>query len=501
MSAVLLKMKGIFKEFPGVQALQDVDFSSQIGEVHGLIGENGSGKSTLVKILYGQYLPDAGSISIRGKKESILSPQIAQENGISYISQEISLVPLRSVAENVMMGRIPKNKIHMVDHTKLYSEVKKLMDTLQAEIDPKTPVCDLNVNLQQIVAIARALAVNASIIIMDEVTSSLTDKDVEMLFRVINVLKSRGISFIFITHRLKEVFQICDQVTILRDGKKIADSKVSEVDEDMLIKSMVGRSLGDYFFKKSVPIKETLLEIKGMKSPPLLENINLKIRAGEIVGLSGLVGSGRSEIAMALVGRRKIVQGQVILRKKKLTIRSPVEAFKAGIALVPEDRKRQALVLPLSVKHNFSLACLQMFSPISNFGLIRAKAETDLTKSFFDRLKVKTPTYETEIQWLSGGNQQKIVIARWLVKNPMIFILDEPTRGIDVGAKSEIYRIMGEIVETGSAIIMISSDLLEILGLSDRVLVMFQGKIVKELLKEEASEEKIAFYATGQKDQ
>jgi ribose transport system ATP-binding protein len=336
---------------------------------------------------------------------------------------------------------------------------------------------------------------------MDEVTSSLTDKDVEMLFSVINVLKSRGISFIFITHRLKEVFQICDQVTILRDGKKIADSKVSEVDEDMLIKSMVGRSLGDYFFKKSVPIKETLLEIKGMKSPPLLENINLKIRAGEIVGLSGLVGSGRSEIAMALVGRRKIVQGQVILRKKKLTIRSPVEAFKAGIALVPEDRKRQALVLPLSVKHNFSLACLQMFSPISNFGLIRAKAETDLTKSFFDRLKVKTPTYETEIQWLSGGNQQKIVIARWLVKNPMIFILDEPTRGIDVGAKSEIYRIMGEIVETGSAIIMISSDLLEILGLSDRVLVMFQGKIVKELLKEEASEEKIAFYATGQKDQ
>jgi len=496
-----LEMKGIRKSFPGVQALKGVDLSIGTGEVRALVGENGSGKSTLVKILYGQYRMDAGQILISGENVQIHNPHVALTLGIAYISQEITLVPTRSVAENILIGKLVTNRYHIVNHSKMYLRTKNLLESLNVDINPRGLAGDLSPNSQQMVAIARALSSKAKLIVMDEVTSVLTGREVGTLFEVINRLKTMGISFIFITHRLKEVFEICDQVTVLRDGEKITDAPVKGIDEAGLIKHMVGRSLVDYFYKEPCKLGSVLLKVEDLSSPPLLENIRFKILKGEILGLAGLVGSGRSELAMCLIGRRRITNGAIWFEDKKITIRSPRQAFKRGIAFIPEDRKRQATVLPLSVKDNFSLACLQFLSAVSRFGIIKRRTEILLANRFIDRLRIKTPGLGAQIQWLSGGNQQKVVLARWLVRNPKVFILDEPTRGIDVGAKSEIYKIMSEIVKSGSSVLMISSELPEILGLSDRILVMFQGRVVKELSREDATEEKIAFYATGQKDQ
>lgn len=484
----LLEMKNITKIFPGVKALDEVNLTIRRGEVHALIGENGAGKSTLMKVLLGIYTPDSGEIIFKGEKIRHNSPQEALQLGISMIHQELSLVPHRSVAENIFIGREPKTRIGLLSWKELNRKAAELMNSIGIEFDPEELVSRLTVSQQQMIEIARAISYQSDIIIMDEPTSALTDNEVEKLFSIIRDLKKRDVSVIFISHKLEEIFRIADRTTVLRDGQFIGVRDNRDFDKNRLIGMMVGRELKQIFPKEEVPIGEVVLEARNLTRKGVFENISFSVREGEILGFSGLMGSGRTEVMRALFGIDKLDSGEIFYNGQKVSVNAPQTAISMGWGMVTEDRKEEGLCLVRSVKENISMASMDNYCS-SNF--ITRKKETSHAKKMIDMLRIKTPNHMVTANSLSGGNQQKVVIAKWLSTAPKLIILDEPTRGIDVGAKSEIHKLMTSFARKGLAVIMVSSEMPEILGMSDRIIVMFNGQLKGEFSREEASQEKI----------
>lgn len=493
----LLQMRGITKRYPGVTALDNVDFEVMPGEVHALVGENGAGKSTLMKILAGADVKDSGRILIGGEEVHITTPQEAMRLGISIIYQEFNLVPYMSAAENIFLGREPMSKVPgIVDFRRMYAEAERVISELGVRLDVRVPVNQLSVAQQQMVEIAKATSRSARIIAMDEPSATLTEHELENLFSLIRRLKADGVSIIYISHRLDEIFRIADRVTVLRDGKLIATKPVSETSREEIIRMMVGRELKDTIPKKEVAHGDVVLEVKGLNRSGVIHDISFAVRRGEILGIAGLVGAGRTEVARAIFGADPIDSGEILLEGKPVTIRSPKDAIRLGIGLMTEDRKALGLILGMAVRENVTLANLD---PLSRLGFVSRRKEQEVTNRFVEDLMIKTPSIEQAVQNLSGGTQQKVVLAKWLFTQSKVLIFDEPTRGIDVGAKTEIYQLMNRLAEQGVGIIMISSELPEILGMSDRILVMHDGRIVGELSREEATQEKIMFLATGGK--
>lgn len=487
-----LKMENIHKRFPGVYALKGINISVNKGEVHALLGENGAGKSTLMKVLGGVHKQDEGSIYINGEKIDFIDPKKATELGIAFVHQELNLAESLTVAENMYMGRLPyKNELlGIVDYKKLYKDSNEILEELGVNIKANDLVSELPTAKKQMIEIAKSISQKAKVIIFDEPTTSLANNDVETLFRVINKLKNDGVSIIYISHRLKEIFAICDRATIMRDGAYIGCCDVKEVSQKDLIKMMVGRELNDLFPKVTVTPGDIVLECKNIESDDgAIKNASFNLRKGEIIGLSGLVGSGRTELVRLIFGADKMSSGSITINEKQVTIRNPIDAINNKICLITEDRKKQGLCLPLSVEDNITMTMLNKF-------ILDKKKMKEISMKYKDLLKIKTHNLETIAGTLSGGNQQKIVIAKWLNTNSDIFIFDEPTKGIDVGAKSEIYNLMNDLVKEGKSIIMISSEMPELLGMSDRVYVMCEGRITGELKKDDCTQEKIMELAT-----
>ena len=492
----LLRLKGISKTFPGVRALEGIDFDLNPGEIHALMGENGAGKSTFVKILSGLYRPDEGVIVLDGDTVEILNPSHARLLGVSPVHQELHLEPYLSVAENIFLGRQPIGRLGLVDYRSMNREAARLLDDLGASIDPTRPVGSISTAQRQIVAIARAISIRCRVIIFDEPTSSLTEREAALLFQAIRRLSAQGIGVIYISHRMEEIFRLCDRVTVLRDGRYVATKPVAETSMRDLIAMMIGRDLSELFRKEQAPIGDTVLEVRGVCARGLLDNVSLTVRKGEIVGLAGLVGAGRTELARAIFGDLAIDAGTLAIGGEPiLRAHSPRAAIAAGIGLVPEDRKEQGLVTELSVRQNVGMALLKS---LSRFNIVNAAAERRLAERYVARLAIKTPSIDQKTLYLSGGNQQRVVIAKWLALQPKVLIVDEPTRGIDVGATADIHALLCDLAKQGMAILMISSDMAEILAMSDRILVMRQGRIEGELSREDATQERIMRLATGQ---
>jgi len=488
MGEALLKMEGITKEFPGVRALDGVDFDLYEGEVHCLVGENGAGKSTLIKILSGAYPKDKGKIHIGGRETEITDPHQGRMLGISVIYQELDLVPALSVAENIFLGNEIYTQFRTISWRRIKVEAKRLLDSLGMDFPLDTLVRDLSVARQQFVATARALSLRSRILIMDEPSAVLSGKELDLLFETIQKLKQRGLGIIYISHRLGEVFEIGDRITVLRDGKKVKGAQVKETSLDEVVKHMVGREIKDYFFKEKVPIGEAVFAVKNLKREGILHDINFELRKGEILGISGLVGAGRTELARSIVGADPIDEGEIFLDGEKVNIKSPSHALGLGVGLIPEDRKRDGLLLSRSVEENISLPILR---GITRFWVINFRKLFERVTHFVGYLRIMTPSIDQLVESLSGGNQQKVVLAKWLASKCRILVMDEPTRGIDVGAKVEIYHLMNNLVKEGVSICFISSELPEILSLSDRILVMCEGRITKELLPEETTQEEV----------
>ncbi|HHW47686.1 MAG TPA: sugar ABC transporter ATP-binding protein [Clostridiaceae bacterium] len=482
-----LKMRGITKAFPGVLALDRVDFDLELGKVVALVGENGAGKSTLMKILSGVYKTDAGEIFIDNKKVEITDPLASQNLGISIIYQELNLLQNLNIAENIFIGKEIKKHI-FVDKEKMHEESQKLLNEVGLNVSTKTLVRDLSTAQKQMVEVAKALSFNSKIIIMDEPTSSLTDTETAILFNIIRKLKSKNVAIVFISHRMNEIFEIADEVVVMRDGKIVGKLDRHEMSESTIINLMVGREIEDIFSKLPADIGEPVLEVKNLSTKDFLKDISFTLRKGEILGFAGLVGAGRSEVMRAIFGIDKKETGEIFIHGKKVNIESTEDALKHGIGFIPEDRKEQGLVLGMNVRENITLAALKA---LSKFNFIDNKKEEGIAKEYIDKLSIKTPSEEQIVENLSGGNQQKVVIGKWMATNPEILILDEPTRGIDVGAKKEIHILMSKLAQQGVGIILISSELPEILGMSDRIIVMHEGRIKGELSREEASQEKI----------
>ncbi len=489
---VLLEMKGIGKTFPGVKALEGVNLTIREGQVHALLGENGAGKSTLIKILSGAYTKDEGEIFFEGKPAEIRGPHDAQALGISTIYQEFNLARDLTVAENIFLGHLPRKGM-TVDWATVKARSKEILDSLGVTFSVDTPTSTLSVAEQQLVEIAKSLNRKTRILIMDEPSAVLGEKDLEKLFQVVHSLQAQGIGIIYISHRLKEIFEIADEVTILKDGRYVATRSVSEVGMDDLVKMMIGRDLKDVYPKRTLTPSDVLLEVNSISQTKLLRDISFQLHAGEIVGFAGIVGSGRTELARAIFGADPC-SGQMRISGLAYKPHSPAEAIGHGVALVTEDRKAQGLFLKLNVLANTTISGLKQ---LCRMGVIQRVKELALVKKMIKDLSIKTPGHNFLVVNMSGGNQQKVVLARWLSIGTRIFILDEPTRGIDVGSKSEIYQIMDGLTKQGVGIIMISSELPEVLGMSDRIMVMRQGRIVKELSRAEASEEAIMKYAVG----
>jgi ABC-type sugar transport system ATPase subunit len=491
-----------------VVALQDVSLEVFPGECLALVGENGAGKSTLMKILSGVYAPDEGEIALNGQPVALQSPRQAQDLGISIIYQEFNLMPNLTVAENVFVGREP-NAGGFVRVAEMERRAQALLDQLGVRLRPDAVVRDLSVAEQQMVEIAKALSSDARIVIMDEPTSALTDTEVAALVEIVGGLTARGLGVIFISHRLEEVFAMCDRVTVLRDGQNAGDVATSEASPAGIVRMMVGRNLSDLFQKDGADAPEVapyVLEVRGLAragsrydaSAIVLRDVSFGVRAGEIVGLAGLVGSGRTEVVRAVFGADPFDAGEVLIDGQPARIRSPRDAIRRGLGLVPEDRKAQGLVLGLAVRENISLASLAQFV---RAGFVRLGEEKRRAGEFVGALRIRTPGLEQKVVNLSGGNQQKVVIAKWLALRPKMLIVDEPTRGIDIGAKAEVHHLLNDLAKQGVAILMISSELPEILGMSDRVLVMRQGRIAGELSRAEATQEGIMALATGVTDE
>lgn len=489
---ILLEMKGIGKTFPGVKALEGVNLTIREGEVHALLGENGAGKSTLIKILSGAYIRDEGDIYWEGEKVNIKNPQDAQHLGISTIYQEFNLASHLSIAENIFLGQLPKKGV-LIDWAYARKRSQEILDSLGVSLSVDEPTSSLSVAEQQLVEIAKALNRKTRILIMDEPSAVLGEKDLENLFKVVRSLQESGIAIIYISHRLKEIFELANEVTVLKDGRYVDTRRVSDVTMDDLVRMMIGRDLKDVYPEREPVTGDVMLDVKHITRPGVLEDISFQLRAGQIIGFAGITGSGRTELARVIFGADPY-QGEMELFGEPYKPSSPADAIKRKLALVTEDRKAQGLLLKLSVRDNTTISGLKA---LCRFGIIRMREELELVKRMIVQLSIKTPTPQFLVINMSGGNQQKVVLARWLSVGTRLLILDEPTRGIDVGSKSEIYQIMTQLTEQGVGIIMISSELPEILGMSDRVMVMREGKIVKELPRAEASEETVMAYAVG----
>lgn len=492
----MLEMKNIKKVFPGVVALDGVNISVDEGEVLALLGENGAGKSTLMKVLSGVHKPEEGQIFIDGKEVNINGVNDATDLGISIIYQELSLFPNLSVAANIYALAEP-TKMGLIDDKEIERKAKELLDRIDVDINPKTLVKDLSISSQQMVEIAKSLVKEPKIIIMDEPTSALSDKEVKNLFRIINKLRDEGKAIIYISHRMEEIFEITDKIAVLRDGKYIGTISTKEATTDELIKMMVGREMDQIYPEKDFKFlkDEKLLELKGYTKKGFYEDIDLFVRPGEILGLYGLMGSGRTEIAQGIFGVLKKEKGEMFIDGKKVNISKPFDAIDNGIAFITENRRDEGLVISGSVKENVSMANIDNI--LSNFRFLDLNKEKDITKKYVESMNIKTPSINQIVNKLSGGNQQKIVISKWFEIDPKIIIMDEPTRGIDVGAKFEIYKLMNELAAKGAGIILISSELPEILNISDRLLVVNNQKVIKELDPKKTSQEEIMGYIIG----
>ncbi|WP_104666256.1 sugar ABC transporter ATP-binding protein [Ensifer adhaerens] len=485
----LLSAEGIRKEFPGVVALDDVEFKLKRGTVHALMGENGAGKSTLMKILAGIYTPDKGDVKLKGVEIRLTSPLDALENGIAMIHQELNLMPFMTVAENIWIRREPKNRFGFVDHGEMNRITARLFDRLKIKIDPEIEVRHLSVANRQMVEIAKAVSYESDVLIMDEPTSALTEREVAHLFEIIRDLREQGIGIVYITHKMNELFEIADEFSVFRDGKYIGTHASSDVTRDDIIRMMVGREITQMFPKEEVPIGDVVLSVKNLALGGVFRDVSFDVRAGEILGIAGLVGSGRSNVAETLFGVTPASAGTISIDGKTLSIDSPNTAIKNRMAFLTEDRKDTGCLLILDILENMQIAVLQ--DRFVKGGFVTEKQITAACEEMSRKLRVKTPNLQERIENLSGGNQQKVLIGRWLLTNPRILILDEPTRGIDVGAKAEIHRLVTELARNGVAVIMISSEMPEVLGMSDRIMVMHEGRVTGFLDRAEATQIKV----------
>lgn len=491
-----VQMVNVSKSFPGVKALEKVNLNLRKGSVHALMGENGAGKSTLMKILAGIQQPSEGDIILDGVKVKFNNPKESLNSGIAMIHQELNPVLDMSIAENLYLGREPRKKgTLLLDYKKMYKDAKTLLDKVGLNLHPKTLMRDLTVAQMQMVEIAKAIDYNSEIIIMDEPTSAITDREVETLFAMINKLRNSGHGIIYITHKMDEVFRIADEITVFRDGKHIGTYPAAEIDSDTLIKKMVDRELTEIFPNKNYVPKDVKISVRNLSRKNKFKNVSFDVHHGEIVGLAGLMGAGRTEIVESIFGITKLDSGEIYIDGKKVNIKAPSDAIKLNIGLVTEDRKMSGLILPLSVRDNMvlpSLKSLAKFKVLTN-----AKKEHKHTDHYIKELKIKTPSQNQIIQFLSGGNQQKVILGKWLMTEPQILIFDEPTRGIDIGAKTEIYKIISDLADKGHTIIFISSEMQEILGMCDRIIVFHEGVVSGEVLRAEATQEKLLKLATG----
>ena len=493
MSTEILRAEHIVKTFPGVKALTDANLELMAGEVHALLGENGAGKSTLINVLGGIHQKNGGEIYLDGQKVEINSVNDAKRLGISIIHQELVLVPYLSVAENIFLNREPVNRSGLVDFQSMYTQAGKLLTDFGLDINPYEQISALTIAQQQMVEIVKAVSFSPRVLILDEPTSSLSDREVEALFRCVRDLKKRGIGIIYISHRMAELDEIADRVTVMRDGATVGTRVVAETTKDELIAMMVGRSMDHYYVRTFNDCSETILKVEGLCSDKV-KNVSFELHKSEILGFSGLVGAGRTELMQALFGIDRVTAGTVELEGRKVTIRQPLDAMKLGFALVPENRREQGIFPALSIRHNISLKVIDQFR--GAFGL-NTRKEDRLVAEYASELRVKAPNYETLMYQLSGGNQQKVVFASWLATKPKILILDEPTRGIDVGSKAEIYGFINDLAKQGTAIILVSSELPEIINMSDRVVVMRSGEISAVLGREELDQETIMHYSVN----
>jgi ribose transport system ATP-binding protein len=490
----LFIMKDITKSFPGVRALDEVTLEVKKGEIHALVGENGAGKSTLIKILSGLYKQDSGQIIYKDKAIKINSPKQAKDLGISTIYQELNLCPNLTVADNIFLGNEKSKTIfqYIDDNMQINKSREYFLDLLDSKIDPKIITSYLSIAQQQIVEIAKALSYKSELIIMDEPTSSLSIHETEKLFEIINKLKNQGRSVIYISHRLEEIFKIADTATILRDGKLIGTKAIKELDYSTVVKMMVGREIENKYYKadilESSKKQKVLLEVKNLSKKGLFENISFTLNAGEIIGFSGLVGAGRTDLMKALSGQLKFDEGKILIKDEEKIFNSPIDAIKSGIAMTSEDRKIESLFMNFNIRENITISFLDK---ISKYGYVFGSKEKEFTNEFISRLNIKPANLETPVLTMSGGNQQKVAIAKWLITEPDILIMDEPTRGIDVGAKAEIYKLIKILAEQGKGVIIVSSELPEILFVSDKILVMNKGNLTGEFLNKDATEEKI----------
>lgn len=496
----LIAMRGIVKRYPGVTALRDVSLSVEPGEVMALVGENGAGKSTLLKIVAGAARADEGVIEVSGQTVQIHSPRESQAHGIAVIYQELNLANDLSVAENIYVGREPKTRFGTVDFRAMKSGASRLLSSLGINISPDEIVGNLNIALRQMVEIAKALLVDARVVVMDEPTSSLTQEEVETLLTLVRQLRSAGVGVIYVSHRMREIFEIADRITVMRDGSVVGvcDAKASRPND--IVQMMVGRELVDLYGVRTAPLDRTAtptLEVRGLSSGPLLHDVSFAVRPGEIVALAGLIGAGRSDAALTIFGAVKRRAGEILIDGQPMALRTPNEAMDAGIGFVPEDRKSQGLFLGLPVRENMSAASL---ARISRMSVVSRRRDRDLARQYAKQLGLRESAIEVAAGTLSGGNQQKVILARWLARRPKLLILDEPTRGVDVGAKAEIYQLIRTIASEGVAVLVISSELTEVLGIADRILVMREGYGVGELDAADATEKRVMAMATGVQD-
>ncbi len=484
----ILEMENVSKNFPGVKALNNIHFNLKKGEVHALVGENGAGKSTMLKILAGAYKKDAGTIKLNGEKVEMTDPKQALDMGISVIYQEFNLIPSLSIAENIFIGRAPRKQKVFIDFPELYREAESYLNKIGMKRNPKTFVGQLSVAEQQMVEIAKSLSLSARILIMDEPTSALTESEKETLFKIIRELKEKEVSIIFISHIIEEVLEISDRITVLRDGNYVDTVKAHDTNPQGIVQMMVGRELKDFYPKMAVKRGQVVLEVKNLTKKSKYEDISFQLHEGEVLGFAGLVGAGRAEVMRGIFGIEAPDSGEVLIRGKSVKTKSLFETIKMKMGFVPEDRREEGLILSRSVKDNINITKL---TDINFHGFVKQKEEENIANDYCKRLNIRTPNNKQIVQNLSGGNQQKIVIAKWLAINPKILILDDPTRGIDVGAKNEIYSLINNLAKEKIGIILISSELPEILNISDRILVMREGKITGEFSRKEATQEKI----------
>lgn len=493
----LIEMKGISKAFGKVSVLKDVSFSLEKGEIHALMGENGAGKSTLMKILTGIYQKDEGSIRVRGQEVNVSSPKEAEQLGIAVIHQELNIIPQLTVMENMFLGRdLCYGRTGILRTREMKKRTQAYLEKLGVHIDPDMEAGRLSIGQQQMIEIARALSLNAEVLIMDEPTAALTEREIEALFKVMRELRAQGVGIVYVSHRMEEIFAICDRISVLRDGTFVGTEAIAETDLETIVRMMVGRQLGDRFPDRETVIGEERLRVENLGDGETIANISFSARRGEVLGIAGLMGAGRTEVARALFGVSEKRQGKIFLDGKEVDIRKPDDAIAHGIAFVTEDRKGQGLVLGLSIRENIALTNLET---LARNGIVSASKEARLVADMIQRLNIKASSGEQTVKSLSGGNQQKVVFGKWLGIKPKVLILDEPTRGVDIGAKKEIYHIMNQLTAEGVTILMISSELPEVLGMSDRILVMHEGRLATIMDKTQATQEKIMHAATGGK--